>query len=79
MSVQWHYDIEDIPELAGDFDGATAAHAKAVLAIDYWKNEIKYYSHWTSNYSDGKKALDKWKALQVKAAAIIATFQLKLF
>lgn len=79
MSVQWHYELEDIPELGGDFDGATAAHAKAVLAIDCWNNELKYMDRYHGAYDETKKTVAKWKACKEKAAGIIKTYQLSLF
>ena len=77
--TKWHYEREDIPQVTDDLESAAAAHAKAVLAIDYWANELKYMNHWAKGYDDGRKLLAKWKECKQKAATVIKAHQLTLF
>lgn len=70
---------DSIPEVPQDFEGACAVLSQANSAIYYWREEIKTidrYQHTLKH--DADNFLNGWKAVKVKAEAVIATYQLRL-
>lgn len=76
--VEYYDSIPSVPE---DFDGAVAVHARALKAIYYHSEELKFIDQILERrrYDQHRALRLKWQRVKEEAAAVIKTYQLPLF